>query len=318
MNPVETVSGKRIWWAAVIFAALYARANALSGGDGFVITEGFPLSHWVLGDGGTLMRFRWSLFAINMGVGVVALFSLVRPREHPFTTRQLVCFIVGTGFAAGYAWVNNASLPPWYISGFPIFYEIFPELSLPIVAINYGIGVFCLHRIYQAFGPVNEVSYSPSALWKWCFNLTITLLWARLNSPWVLWGMGQGGYPLTYIQWCPGEGEYCQFIGGAVLMDSLAGIALIRTLNRHLRSPSLLVAGTTVSLWIWANLGNWDRRDPLYLLPTLQKYSFGFPFPFVNSFEEISYTALAANAAIGVIVVLVVMRLFGRKSGPST
>ena len=102
------------------FSALYARAVALTIGDGFVITEGFPLCHYALGDAGTLMEFRWSLFVINLGIGVVALVTLFRTRVGPFLRRQRAQFIAGSAFAAGYTWVNSDLDWP----GFPFWFDL--------------------------------------------------------------------------------------------------------------------------------------------------------------------------------------------------
>jgi hypothetical protein len=309
MKSAETVSGNRLWWMAMAFAAFFGSAIAASKSDGFVSSEGFPITHYVLGDAGTLMEFQWPLLAINVGIGIAASATLFWARENLPTKRESAHFVIGSAFAALYAFLNTGLLRTGFgLYGFPIPYsEPYSALSLVISLLNLGIGVFCLYRIHRAFGPVDmDAVYRRSALHRWCFNVALVLLWARLNSPYVTYGMAYGGFPLPHYPGCPsGACSDSEIHWAAVALDIVAGIGLMHTLNRYFRSSRLWVAGTTACLWTWANLGYWYILGATYA-------SFGFPFT-VDTIEGLSWRLLGANIAAGLVALLVVVRLVFRQ-----
>lgn len=307
---------RRPWLLAILFASFYTWANIAYQSNGFVSTNGFPLTQEIRGDAGTLMEFTWQLWAINAGIGAlaVAVLCVVAIRS---TWQRLLCVALCL-IASGFTWVNVGYVSVWsslfpsvfdHAYGFPLLYQSSSENRVSLLLLNIGIAFLCLAMCRRFFDDSESADASQrQTTLKWIFVVLWTLLFLRLNSPFVLFGQGYGGFPLHYQSAC----DYfpCEHIAWiAVVINVVVGLGTIYLCCRYITSVRSLIYGVGTCLWVWANLGSWyGWYYFLGLVDDRLQFGFPFPFKFSDGFPLESARLLLTNFIIGALCLVLVHR----------
>jgi hypothetical protein len=292
---------RRPWLLAILFGSFYTWANTAYQSDGFVATQGFPLTQEIRGDAGSLMEFTWQLWAINATIAAlaIAVLCVVAIRS----TRQRLLCIVLCLVASVFTWINLGYVSLWsrffpsafdYAYGFPLVYESSSETRPSFFYLNIGNGLSCLvlsRRLFFDDSESADASQRQTTL-KWFFVVLWTLLFFRLNSPFVLFGQGYGGFPLHYQSAC---GYFrCEHVGWvAVVINVVSGLGALYLSCPYFKSTRSLICGVGTCLWVWGSLGSWHRWYSS-LGVAYDRLQFGFSLP-VQSFHR-SWLGFAASA----------------------